>query len=64
MSDKQDTSSATASQQTRAEAQRQQRDAVRAAADAYRANLIAAAPPLPPKPAQSETQKRRSSQRI
>ena len=64
MSDKQDTSNATASQQTRAEAQRQQHDAVRAAADAYCANLIAAAPPLPPKPAQSETQKRRTGQRM
>lgn len=40
------------------------RDAVRQAADAYRANLIAAAPPLPAKPAQSETQKRRSGLRM
>lgn len=63
MSDKQEASSAAASQRTRAEAQ-QQRDAVRVAADAYRASLIAAAPPLPPKPAQSDTQKRRAGLRI
>lgn len=40
------------------------RDNVRQAADAYRANLIAAAPQLPAKPAQSETQKRRSGLRM
>lgn len=40
------------------------RDGVRQAADAYRANLIAAAPPPPAKPTQSETQARRSSQRM
>ncbi len=63
MSDKQDTVKATVPKQTGDEAQ-QQRDAVRQAADAYRAALIAAAPPPPDRPVQFETQKRRSSQRI
>ena len=63
MSDKHDTVKATVPKPAEGDAQ-QQRDAVRQAADAYRAALIAAAPPLPDRPVQSETQKRRSSHRI
>ena len=46
------------------EAAQSRRNEVRQAADAYRATLIAAAPPQPSKPAQSETQGRRSSYRM
>ena len=46
------------------EAAQSRRNEVRQAADAYRATLIAAAPSQPSKPAQSETQGRRSSQRM
>lgn len=46
------------------DAAQSRRNEVRQAADAYRATLIAAAPPQPSKAAQSETQGRRSSHRM
>lgn len=63
MRDKQDSAKVTTPKQARDDA-RQERETVRQAADVYRAALMAAAPPQPEKPAQSETQKRRSSQRL